>query len=405
MQQADGWQEQHRYQPESGAMAVRSSRPEGNRPEANRPDPMTPWAGPLPAEPLPAQESHSENLASLIHDTRNMVSAMDLYCDLLEEPGVLASEFRHYAGELRLIGGASRRLMEKLATVECASALAASFAFAVGTRNSQAAFHRASKTPPAGRPESSLGRSLRDDRQRRVPEFQPMANLVANLAQELQNNRNLLSALVGPGITVGLSISGCQLPVTISRDDLTRVLVNLARNAAEAMPAGGHLQIALEQEPCSLTLSFADQGAGIPAALLETIFSPGFSTRVGPQSRIGSDSESRRESRSDLVAVPVTVSGTVPGTVPEPQAWPIRHRGLGLSIVRSIVSAAGGVAWARNRADEPSFAVLTLAQGDSSLSMESSTQSLTESPSTDCAAHSGAVITIEFPLPNAAVAS
>ena len=30
-----------------------------------------------------------EQLSGLIHDARNMVSALELYCDLLEEPGVL----------------------------------------------------------------------------------------------------------------------------------------------------------------------------------------------------------------------------------------------------------------------------------------------------------------------------
>ena len=31
-----------------------------------------------------------ESLAEVAHDARNMVTALALYCDLLEEPGVLA---------------------------------------------------------------------------------------------------------------------------------------------------------------------------------------------------------------------------------------------------------------------------------------------------------------------------
>ena len=41
-------------------------------------------------------------LSGLIHDTRNMVTTIGLYCDLLEEPGVLSAPFGHYAGELRI---------------------------------------------------------------------------------------------------------------------------------------------------------------------------------------------------------------------------------------------------------------------------------------------------------------
>src|SRR6202000_2534294 len=59
-----------------------------------------------------------ENSAGLIHDARNMVTAIELYCDLLEEPGVLADPFRHYAGELRTVSAASRRLLDRLAGME-----------------------------------------------------------------------------------------------------------------------------------------------------------------------------------------------------------------------------------------------------------------------------------------------
>ena len=52
--------------------------------------------------------------AEVAHDARNMVTALDLYCELLGEPGVLTPESEHYAGELRLVASASRRLIEKL---------------------------------------------------------------------------------------------------------------------------------------------------------------------------------------------------------------------------------------------------------------------------------------------------
>ena len=56
---------------------------------------------------------HSENIGELAHEARNMMTALSLYCDLLEEPGVLAPSHRHYGGELRLLADASRQLVEK----------------------------------------------------------------------------------------------------------------------------------------------------------------------------------------------------------------------------------------------------------------------------------------------------
>src|SRR5580692_12843155 len=68
-------------------------------------------------EVLSTLGNHGENVAEIAHDARNMVTALDLYCDLLQEPGVLAAPCAHYSGELRLVAAASRRLVEKLVSV------------------------------------------------------------------------------------------------------------------------------------------------------------------------------------------------------------------------------------------------------------------------------------------------
>ena len=62
--------------------------------------------------------SQGESVAEVAHDARNMVTALGLYCDLLEEPGVLATPFTHYGNELRLVAAASRRLVEKLVALD-----------------------------------------------------------------------------------------------------------------------------------------------------------------------------------------------------------------------------------------------------------------------------------------------
>jgi len=145
---------------------------------------------------------------------------------------------------------------------------------------------------------------------------------ITSLAEEVMANHNLLSALAGPGITVGLSIYESKRPIAISSDDLTRILVNLTKNAAEAMPQGGHIQIALEEFADRLTLTVADTGCGLPESSLEDIFTAGYTTHVDLQN-------------------------ADPGSTD----WAAPHRGLGLAIVRSIVNAAGGSITAANRSD------------------------------------------------------
>lgn len=320
--------------------------------------------------------SLAEDLSALVHDARNMVSALSLYCDLLEEPGVLTVGFRHYAGELRLVGRASGRLLDKLAAVECARKLKhVSVSTFPGKISDQKATWFAEAAEPLSRGPS-----------RSLPSI---ADSVESLAGELIANRNLLSALVGPAITVGFSHSAGERPIGMRRDDLTRVLVNLAKNAAEAMPAGGHLQISLEESQECLSVSFTDNGPGIPQAALESIFSPGYSTHIsrGQSAEHGADP-----------ALTPGIDTPIPRAVrsnanPDPCQWPIRHRGLGLSIVRSIVSAAGGAVWAANRSPNPRVR----ADSPSASDVESS-QRVGDSVGGDEAVQ-GAVITLEFPLP------
>jgi signal transduction histidine kinase len=351
----------------------------------------------------------SDTFASLLHDARNMVSAIDLYCDLLEESGVLNAPFRHYAGELRIVGGASRRLLEKLSAVEGAMELQLSSSRRNGPqpvpspdrsfdRNAdpriellqasgglsrrrtdrQPALVLGPITAPVSTPIStSQPESLSRGRRRQV--FQG-GQSIESLAEEVQASHNLLSALVGPAIKVGLSISGCRRPIAMTGDDLVRILVNLTRNAADAMPGGGHIQIALEEGEEYLSLSFTDNGPGIPQAALETVFTPGYSTRVGLDPASDPTSDLASDPDFDLAPKPVSGSG----------AWPVQRRGLGLSIVRSIVSAAGGSVWAANRIGNP--------YPNASEPDEGSSPEVAETVANDKPARLGAIILIEFPL-------
>src|ERR1700751_784781 len=55
-----------------------------------------------------------EDFAQRAHDTRNVLSALRLYCDLLAEPGVLTADNSHYAQELGAISDTASKLVERL---------------------------------------------------------------------------------------------------------------------------------------------------------------------------------------------------------------------------------------------------------------------------------------------------
>jgi signal transduction histidine kinase len=261
-------------------------------------------------ETLANLRSEGENLAEVAHDARNMVTALGLYCDLLEEPGVLATPYSHYGNELRLVAAASRRLVERLVVLDTREA--------PGAGASPGGWRELGTLPAMTADAASHGRPGQSRRWDLMP-----AEPIDSLAAELLANRNLLAALAGPAITLTVDTEGGDRPVRLTGEDLTRVLVNLVKNAAEAMPTGGRIALGLHEFHAGaetapwLVLTIEDNGPGIPAKALEKVFESGYTTR----------------SRG----------------APANGGWPGTHRGLGLSITRSIVEAAGGRIHAANR--------------------------------------------------------
>lgn len=108
------------------------------------------------------------------------------------------------------------------------------------------------------------------------------------------------------GITCRQLIAADAGPVLVDRIQIQQVLVNLMRNAMEAMPAGGALEIRATAEGGHAHLIVADNGPGLSADVRDRLFEAFASTK--------------REGM-----------------------------GLGLSICRTIVEAHGGRIWAAPR--------------------------------------------------------
>ena len=290
-------------------------------------------------EALATLRSRGESLSEVAHDARNMVAALGLYCDLLDEPGVLAAPYAHYGNELRLVAAASRRLVEKLVELDAHAAAEMAPPALFEVSSGRGAVAGAAKARPERGPSPNLDPSLIPNLDRNaVSILGPRAGHssgwnrrwdllpalpVSNLAAELLGSRNLLSALAGPSIGLTMDADGGARPVRLTGEDLTRVLVNLVKNAAEAMPEGGRIRIGLCERPAAegsaacVVLKIEDNGPGIPEEAVQRIFASGYTTH-------GKDERERG-------------------------GWPLSHRGLGLAIARSIVETAGGRISARNR--------------------------------------------------------
>ena len=265
-------------------------------------------------ETLAAIHHHGESLAELAHDARNMVTALGLYCDLLDEPGVLVPAHRHYSSELRLLAEASRCLVEKLSLLDTG------------------------ESEDRSRQISSLQGRLFGEVAEPSPfgalSAEPMNGvLIDDFREELMASRGLLAAIPGPSVAVTVTAEGGAQPVRMSGENLIRALVNLVKNSSESIGGAGTIQLRLCEgsDPGgavrSVVLSLEDSGCGIGAGMLEKIFEPGYSTRTG---------------------------------APAEGGWISGHRGMGLSITRSIVEAAGGRIHAENRTPKGARFVIEL---------------------------------------------
>ncbi len=73
--------------------------------------------------------------------------------------------------------------------------------------------------------------------------------------------------------------SGTPRDALIDPDRIEQALINIIRNAFDAMPDGGDLVLTAHYGNEFLTIRIADSGKGIPQADLDSIFDPSFTTR------------------------------------------------------------------------------------------------------------------------------
>jgi signal transduction histidine kinase len=186
-----------------------------------------------------------ERQGNLMRDVRAIVSSLEMFTRLLEEPGVPLEEHRHYARDLVSLTGALSSLMEQV------------------TRLEGAAVPSAKREPTRARTEQSTAGQ------------QDAGSMVKNC-------ESLLAAVAGPKVGITVTFERALGELVLSGEQLTQVMMHLVQNATEAMPQGGQVAITVRRGPGatdSAIITVRDTGCGIPAHALGRIFQVGFTSK------------------------------------------------------------------------------------------------------------------------------
>ena len=114
-----------------------------------------------------------------------------------------------------------------------------------------------------------------------------------DLGELLYGMRDLLNRSLGPQIELTLDTPWGLPPAQVDANQIELAVLNLAINARDAMPSGGHIRIALRHDdtegaPGWLLLSVEDNGTGMDEETLTKAIEPFFSTKaVGKGTGLG----------------------------------------------------------------------------------------------------------------------
>jgi signal transduction histidine kinase len=155
----------------------------------------------------------------LLHDARNLIGALGLYCDLLSMPGVLKQEHRHYAEDVRQLGARSAAMIQQLMgnSDQAQGPAACSW------------LSKSPKSPDATSDvvEAKLSTAV-------AKQTSSAANPVS-LRSIVERCSGLLGRVAcGRTVEIGYGVAAA-VPVRVEEETVERILVNLVRNAAAAL--------------------------------------------------------------------------------------------------------------------------------------------------------------------------
>jgi signal transduction histidine kinase len=102
-----------------------------------------------------------------------------------------------------------------------------------------------------------------------------------DLADLLESVRSLAAETAEmAGVTIRIQTAENLSAISIDREQMKQVLLNLVLNAIQATPGGGEVVLRADKETDSVAIHVQDEGIGIEPENLEKIFDPFFTTRA-----------------------------------------------------------------------------------------------------------------------------
>jgi signal transduction histidine kinase len=172
--------------------------------------------------------------AHVTHEIRNPLSAMGLNLELLEEE--LGTESGARSGEARALVSAVQREVQRLEQLS----------------------------------EEYL-------RVARLPQPRMEAEDVASAVQDIAAFAR--REIEGAGCSLAVQVAEPLPPALFDEAQLRQALLNLLRNAREAMPGGGPVEVSVAAVDMSVVIRVDDRGGGIPEPIRARVFDPFFSTK------------------------------------------------------------------------------------------------------------------------------
>jgi signal transduction histidine kinase len=143
---------------------------------------------------------------------------------------------------------------------------------------------------------------LREDMQIIVTQAERCKNIVGGLLNFARKNklkvvetemvefmRNSLNSVVIPdSITTSIKSELSDNYAMIDPEQMMQVFTNLEKNAVEAMPEGGHLDVLIKGNSKEIEILLSDTGCGIPEENMDKLFTPFFTTKeIGKGTGLG----------------------------------------------------------------------------------------------------------------------
>ncbi len=103
--------------------------------------------------------------------------------------------------------------------------------------------------------------------------------VVLDVNEVIESLMPMLDRLIGDDVAVAVLAAAGLPAVRADRAQVEQVIINLAINARDAMPAGGTLTIETQPAGADVCIAVTDTGVGISRELAERVFEPFFTTK------------------------------------------------------------------------------------------------------------------------------